>query len=85
VVGGGFCNRLLCQFTADACQRPVVTGPVEATALGNILIQAIASGHLSNLAEGRQAVGASFERHHCEPRTGTAWQDAYARFTRLLG
>jgi hypothetical protein len=40
---------------------------------------------LSNLAEGRQAVGASFERHHYEPRTGTAWQDAYARFTRLLG
>ena len=84
VVGGGSLNHLLCQFTADACQRLVVAGPVEATALGNIMIQAIASGHLSSLAEGRQAIGASFERRLYEPRPGTAWQDAYARFTRLL-
>ena len=84
MVGGGFRNRLLCQFTADACQRLVVAGPVEATALGNIMIQAIASGHLSSLAEGRQAIGASFERRLYEPHPGTAWQDAYARFTRLL-
>jgi len=84
VVGGGSQNDLLNQFTADACLRPVVAGPVEATALGNIMMQAIASGHLGSLAEGRQAIGASVERRFFEPQHGEAWQEAYARFGRLL-
>ncbi len=57
VVGGGSQNRLLNQLTADACACPVVAEPVEATALGNVLMQALASGHLSSLAEGRAAGG----------------------------
>ena len=84
VVGGGSQNHLLCQFTADACERPVVAGPVEATALGNIMVQAIATGHLPDVASGRRAVAASVPRHRFEPQTSAAWQDAFARFRTLL-
>jgi rhamnulokinase len=84
VVGGGSQNRLLCQFTADACERPVVAGPVEATAMGNIMVQAIATGHLDDVATGRQAVGASFQRHHYQPQEAAAWQDAFGRFASML-
>jgi rhamnulokinase len=59
VVGGGSQNALLCQLTADACERPVVAGPAEGTALGNIVVQAIATGHVPDLAAGRRAVAAS--------------------------
>jgi rhamnulokinase len=79
IVGGGCQNRLLCQWTADACGRPVVTGPVEATVLGNILVQAIAAGHLRDIAEGRQAIAASVEQQVYEPRTSGAWEAAYGR------
>src|SRR6266852_6560915 len=60
VVGGGSQNRLLCQFTADACNRQVLAGPVEATAIGNLLTQAIGLGALSSLAEAREVVRRSF-------------------------
>ncbi len=53
VVGGGARNGLLCQLTADACGRPVVVGPAEATALGNVLVQAIGAGQLRDLREAR--------------------------------
>jgi rhamnulokinase len=85
IVGGGSLNRMLCQFTADACDRPVVAGPVEATALGNILVQAMARGALTDIAEGRRAIGASVPLDTYEPRDRTAWDDAYARFRRLAG
>ena len=49
IVGGGTRNKLLSQFIANACQRPVVTGPIEATALGNIMLQAMATGHLQSI------------------------------------
>jgi rhamnulokinase len=86
VVGGGSRNHLLCQFTADACRRPVVAGPVEATALGNILVQAIAAGHLPDLAAGRQAIAASVEVRRYEPRPPDAarWDEALARFTGIV-
>src|SRR5690606_16297715 len=61
MVGGGTQNELLCQLTADACERPVVAGPVEATALGNILVQAWAMGEIGGLAEAREIVRESFE------------------------
>ena len=54
IVGGGSQNGMLSQFTADACQRPVVAGPVEATALGNVMVQAIATGHIDGIAAGRR-------------------------------
>jgi rhamnulokinase len=84
IVGGGSQNDLLCQFTADACRRPVVTGPVEATALGNLMVQAIATGQLAGVDEGRAAVAASVERKRFEPGDSAGWDDAYGRFTELL-
>ena len=59
MVGGGSQNVLLCQLTADACGRPVVAGPVEATALGNVLVQARAHGALSGTLEDLRAVAAA--------------------------
>jgi rhamnulokinase len=85
VVGGGSQNRLLNQFTADACGRPVVAGPVEATALGNIVVQAIAAGILPDRAAGRQAVKRSGGMVEYEPRAAAAWEEVYPRFTALLG
>ncbi len=84
IVGGGSQNHRLCQFTADACERPVVAGPTEATALGNIMVQAIATGHLPDVASGRRAIAASVQRRCFEPQASAAWQDAFARFRTLL-
>ena len=84
IVGGGSQNRMLSQFAADACAVPVVAGPVEATALGNIMVQAVASGHLADIATGRKAIAASFQRQVYEPQPGDAWSEAYGRFSALL-
>jgi rhamnulokinase len=83
VVGGGCQNRLLNRFTADACQRPVVAGPVEATALGNVMLQAVATGVLRDVAEGRCAVAASVTRETVDPGPPGPWNDASARFRKL--
>lgn len=83
IVGGGSQNRLLSQFTADACQRLVVTGPVEATALGNVLLQAIATGHLPDISAGRYAIAASSGQKNFEPGSSGAWDEAFARFSEL--
>jgi rhamnulokinase len=85
VVGGGSQNHLLNQFTADACGRPVVAGPVEATALGNVVMQAIATGHISDLAAGRRAVAASVELDRYAPEPSPEWDQAFERFKALLG
>jgi rhamnulokinase len=85
IVGGGSQNRMLSQLAADACGRPVVTGPVEATALGNVMVQAIATGHLSNVAEGREAIAASIEQEIFEPGRLDGWDEAYDRFSRVTG
>ena len=73
IVGGGSQSRLLNQLAADACQRPVVTGPVEATAMGNLLTQVRADGELGSLAEMREAIRESSEvqRYEPAPRHGT--------------
>ncbi len=68
VVGGGCQATLLNQLTADACQRPVIAGPVEATAIGNVSVQALAQGVFANLAELRAAVAAAFETTVYTPR-----------------
>jgi len=67
IVGGGSQNKFLNQFAADACERPVIAGPVEATALGNLLTQVRADGELGSLAEMREVVRASSEVQHYEP------------------
>lgn len=82
VIGGGVQNRLLCQMTADACGVPVVAGPVEATALGNILVQALSTGALDSLAEGREMVARSMEIEAYSPHNAAAWDEAEARFQR---
>lgn len=84
IVGGGARNRQLCQATADACQRRVVAGPVEATAIGNAMAQAIASGAIGSIAEAREIVHLSFPMEEFEPHDAAAWEDAYGRFLPLL-
>jgi len=84
VVGGGSQNRQLCQATADACQRVVLSGPVEATAIGNVLVQAIAAGDLSSISDARRLIAASFELERYEPRDAPQWGEAYSRFVALV-
>ncbi|MFO7918091.1 MAG: rhamnulokinase family protein [Anaerolineae bacterium] len=83
IVGGGSQNHLLCQLTADATQRPVVGGPIEATAIGNVLMQALAQGHIGSLSQGRAMVRRSFPLIEYEPRKETRWDEAYDRFLRI--
>jgi rhamnulokinase len=83
IVGGGSQNELLNQFSANATGRTVITGPVEATAAGNLLIQAVALGHLKSLDELRCVVRGSFAVTKYKPQDTTAWQAAYDRFRRL--
>ncbi|MBI2804323.1 MAG: rhamnulokinase [Planctomycetes bacterium] len=85
VVGGGCQNTLLCQLAADACNREVVAGPVEATAIGNVLVQAIGLGLLGSLAEGRAVVRRSFEVRSYEPREHDRWTEPYRRFLAMIG
>ena len=85
IVGGGVNNAALCQFTAEACRRDVTTGPVEATAVGNALVQAMAMGRIGSLAELRDIVAASTRCGHHEPTDKSgAWEAAYQRFKALL-
>jgi rhamnulokinase len=84
IVGGGTRNRLLNQFTADATGRLVVTGPIEATAAGNVIAQMMALGHVASLAEGRQIVRDSFEVAAYEPSSGDGWEEAYARLLAVM-
>lgn len=84
IVGGGSQNRLLNQMTADACGRPVLAGPVEATALGNVVMQAVGQGALSGVAEGRKAIRASLPLDEYAPERTDAWSEAYERFLRLI-
>ena len=76
-------SAILNQFTADACQRPVVTGPVEATAMGNLLVQVRASGEFSSLAEMREMIRKSSDVTTCRPGKPSAWEAASVRFAEL--
>lgn len=83
VVGGGTRNALLCQLTADACGLPVVAGPTEAAALGNVLVQARAHGLVGDLASGRRLLTRTQQLTRYEPRGDTArWREAQARLAR---
>ncbi|MHB1796357.1 MAG: rhamnulokinase [Acidobacteriaceae bacterium] len=79
IVGGGCLNALLCQMTADACNRTVVSGPAEASAFGNVMLQAVATGHLSNIGAGRAAIAASIQCVSYFPQRIEDWDEAYAR------
>jgi rhamnulokinase len=80
IIGGGSKNHLLNQFTADATGRPVIAGPVEATALGNIAMQMLATGAVSSLAEARAIIDRSFPTMRYEPRDADLWDNQYQRF-----
>jgi len=84
VVGGGAHNGLLCSFTADATGLPVLAGPIEATAVGNLLVQAMALGELSSLQEGRELVRASFQPTVYEPGDTGPWDEASERLRDIL-
>jgi len=85
IVGGGTRNRQLCQAAADACGRRVVAGPIEATATGNLMMQAVAAGDVGSIAEAREVIRRSFPVEEYEPQNTAAWDDAYEKFTSVLG
>ena len=82
VVGGGSQNELLCQMTADACERPVLAGPMEATAIGNVLMQAIAAGEIADVAAAREVVRRSFDPVAYQPQVGGDWARAEQRLVK---
>lgn len=84
IVGGGSQNQLLCQMAADACGRPVLAGPVEATAAGNVLAQAIAAGALSSWSEAREVVRSTFPLRAYEPTGSARWDEASPRLESIL-
>jgi len=83
IIGGGVKNRLLCQFTADATGLPVLAGPVEATAIGNLLVQALAGDASISLTDLRAIVRRSFTIERYEPKAKSEWDDAWCRFQQL--
>jgi rhamnulokinase len=85
VIGGGARNDVLCQFTANSTGLPVTAGPIEATAVGNIMVQALAMGYVASLAEMRDVIRQSFELVRYEPQHAAEWDAAYERFRNLVG
>lgn len=85
IVGGGSRNQLLNQWTANALDRRVIAGPIEATAAGNILIQALALGHLDCLASARAVVSNSFPTERFQPADQSQWTQAFETFKQLKG
>jgi len=83
IIGGGAQNRLLNQFSADATQITCLTGPVEATALGNVLMQGIALGHIDSLEHARSLVRNSFPPSIFQPGQPKEWDEAYIRFLKV--
>ena len=84
IVGGGSRNRVLNQFVADACGCTVIAGPAEATAMGNVLIQAMGAGELSGLSAVREIVRRSCELETFTPKPAAAWDRAYEKFREVV-
>ncbi|HEX9018055.1 MAG TPA: rhamnulokinase family protein [Anaerolineaceae bacterium] len=86
IVGGGTQNKLLSQLAADACQRRVITGPVEATATGNLLVQAVALGKIGSYDEAREVVRRSFDVQTFDPNPSVcpAWDEAFGKLEALM-
>jgi len=82
--GGGIQNQLLAQATADALGVEVLAGPVEATSCGNVLTQMIATGHIPDLAAGRQIIRDSFDFETYQPCNPDAWNAAWERFGKII-
>ncbi|MDL2211090.1 rhamnulokinase, partial [Bacteroides sp. OttesenSCG-928-M17] len=84
VIGGGSKNDLLNQFTANSIGLPVVAGPSEATAIGNIMMQAIASGAASNIGEIRRMINRSIPLHSFEPQDKAVWDEAFDKYLKVI-
>jgi len=83
IVGGGSKNILLNQITADAINRPVVAGPQEATAIGNLMMQVKASGEVKDITQMRQVIRNSFDVEVYEPKNTTVWDEQFDRFIKI--
>ena len=83
IVGGGCQNKMLNAMTANAIGRRVVTGPVEGTAAGNLLLQALAKGSIGDIEQLRGIVAASFESEEYMPQDTALWNEAYQRYERV--
>ena len=83
IVGGGTQNKLLNQFTADATGTTVVTGPIEATIIGNVIMQAVGLGHIKDLEEARQIIRNSFDLETYTPQQSELWDRQFDRFMKL--
>jgi sugar (pentulose or hexulose) kinase len=83
IVGGGIQNELLCQFTANALGKKVVTGPIEATASGNVLMQARATGQIKSLEQAREIVRNSFNLKEYQPQDVTRWDKQYDKVRKV--
>ena len=80
IVGGGIKDKMICSFTANATGRIVKAGPVEATSIGNVIVQAMAMGAVKDLDEGRTIVKNSFDIAEYTPQDSEAWEAAYKKF-----
>ena len=83
IVGGGIKDKMLCRFTANATNRRVEAGPVEATSIGNVVVQAMAMGAIKDLDEARAVVKASFPIETYVPQDAETWNDAYVKFKKV--
>jgi rhamnulokinase len=83
IVGGGCLNEFLCQMTADACDRTVIAGPVEATATGNLLMQMLGTQRVASIEEARTLVRNSFQSRRYDPQHPQSWNGPAARFAEL--
>ena len=83
IVGGGTQNEQLTQMAADACNRPVVAGPIEATAIGNAMMQAIAVGSIDSIAAARQIIAESFAVQSYQPQAPDRWDEPFRKFEQL--
>ena len=85
IVGGGTQNELLNQLAADATGMPVVIGPVEATAMGNVMMQAIGTGQISSLSDGRELIRRSADTTRYEPQNVELWEEKYEQYRDVTG
>ena len=84
LLGGGTKDGFLCEMAADSINIPVIAGPIEATALGNILLQLITLGEIESIDQGRKIIAENESLRTYHPNHTQAWQDAYERFTKII-
>lgn len=83
VIGGGTKDGLLCQMTANSCDRTVKAGPIEATVMGNLAVQLMSGGSIENIGQARKIVAASSELKTFEPQNTEEWSKAYEKFLKI--